>query len=1121
MINSLFRYAWLSALTIFAHSSLSFSQNLQFRKVPTEKSGVHFNNQIQDNKYLSFLTFEYIYNGGGVGIGDLNQDGLADIYLCGNMVRDRLFFNQGGMKFKDVTIQSGIENRGGWSSGVSIVDINKDGYLDIYVCKTLYDDSAEIRENELYINQGDGTFTEEASKYGLNNPWRTQQAVFFDYDLDDDLDVFIVNQPPNPGILSPLHGYDWLDPKFGCQLFQNNNNFFDEVTTDANVSSRGYALGASVADINNDGWLDLFVATDYDGPDLLYMNQKDGTFENTINQSMMHISTYSMGVDINDINNDGLMDILVLDMSAEDNYRTKANMSGMDPSKFWSVVNAGGHYQYMYNMIHLNQGVNDNNLAIFSEVGQAMGLPSTDWSWSPLIADFDLDGYKDIFVSNGIVKDLRYTDALKKTEEYVRELVAKENNSVDHLSQIIDKVDLQKISSFFPSTKMKNYVFRNEEGISFGNKTNSWGMIDSTFSTGAAVGDLDNDGDLDLVLNNVNDPALIYENLANPEKTNFIKINFVKDGKPHYPIGLKVTIYTDDLRQVQNFNIVKGFYSSSESTIHFGTGNYDMIDSVEIEFPQKKLAKLYEVKANRTWDVDVNTLDIVDNKLDKAPFPFLIDHNPIPFRHQENEYDDFEREVLLPHTLSNLGPALAVADVNGDGFNDVFIGGAKGQSGCLFYQTEDGHFEKTANQFQSKHEDVGAIFFDANNDGFQDLYVVSGGNESSGLDDYYQDNLYINNGDGVFSIRTEALPIITVSGSVAKVSDVDQDGDLDLIIGGRLVPGEYPKPASSLLLFNRFEETGQLKFEDLTLSHAPEFIELGLVTDIGLSDLDEDGDDDLLVVGMWMSPTIFMNSNATFERVECDDLDDLTGWWYTITEHDLDQDGDLDFVLGNLGLNYKYKASADEPFSVYYDDFDGNGKGDIVLSYYNFGKAFPLRGRSCSSQQIPKLATEFPSYNIFASSTIDEVYGEINLENALQYHATTFESILLEHQDGHKFQKHILPVEAQWSNNNDFWVGDLDQDGRKEIIGVQNMFGSEVETPRNDAGKGLLMQATELPFEFYCVPPSESGLFLSEEIKSILPIDDSRTKFVLGVNNSYPKIIEYRNTKWNTHDKSN
>lgn len=1107
-------------------SSSGFTQPAElFQLKSAEDCGITFNNRIVDDKEANLLIYDGFYAGAGVAIGDLNGDGLQDLYFAGNQVHDQLYINEGDLKFSEVSEKAGIKNRGGWSTGVTMADINNDGKLDIYVCKSLYDDSPELRTNELYLNitpEGEKIpqFKEVSADYGLNNFWRSMQASFIDFDRDGDQDVFLINQPPNPGVFSPISGMDWRDTLFSCRLYENIDNQFLDVTKKAGVLQHGYGLSATAADYNKDGWVDIYVSNDYEAPDFLYINQKDGTFKNTINSSMQQISYFSMGSDAQDIDNDGWIDLVALDMVAEDNYRLKANMGGMEPEKFWQIYHAGGHRQYMFNSLQLNRGVDQEGTLRFSNIAQLAGVSNTDWSWAPLLADFDNDGHKDLFITNGIKRDLKNSDAIRQTQTLVQEQAdafVKANPNAGEVN-IWDVIDLQAILDLMPSEKLMNYAFRNKGQFEFEKTMTEWGLEQKTFSTGAAYGDLDNDGDLDLVINNTDDVAFLYENQANASDQHYLRIQLTDQGINRSFFGSKVSIYHDGKEQHFEFINARGYFSSSESLAHFGLGSSTQVDSVIVNWGQGGQSLLEKVSADQVLAIDYSETQYPEQNTLPSETLFKAISSAdagIDYRHVENPFDDFSREVLLPHQMSMHGPAYCQGDVDQNGLEDMYVGGAKGQAGKLYLQSQAGVWiprEEQAWQADAGHEDVGASFFDADLDGDLDLYVVSGGNEAPFGDDYYLDRFYINNGNGQFTRTNSVIPALRESGSKVIPCDFDRDGDIDLFVGGRQIPGAYPSPASSYLLLNTWKEKGELKFVDVTAERAPELQHIGMVTDAIWTDFDGDKDLDLFLTGTWMPLVLLVNEDGKWARSEEEILPAQTeGWWYSIEAADLDQDGDTDFVLGNLGLNYKYKASPDEPFSVHYDDFDQNGTKDIVLSYYNFGEQFPLRGRSCSSQQVPMLKEKFPDYNLFASSTLPEVYGISALSRAINYEAYQFASICLENKGG-KLIPHLLPREAQFSSINDILIDDFNGDGHADLIVAGNLFGSEVETARNDASLGLLLQGKG-NFQFTPIPMTESGIAFPAEIKYLGLFTATDRKWIMGIaNNDRAQILELRHT---------
>ena len=1036
------------------------------------------------------------YGGAGVGVGDFNNDGLEDIYFAGNIVDDELYINQGDFKFKKITNQAGIINDGSWSTGVTVADINNDGLLDIYVTKELYDHQPELRKNKLYINQGNAIFKEMGAKYGVDNSERTRHATFFDYDKDGFLDLYILNQPPNPGSYSEYFGTKLLKDEYSSVLYRNiAGKKFIKTTKYAGLEKAGFPNAVSASDFNNDGWTDLYVANDFEAPDFLYINNKDGTFTNIADKALNHMSFYSMGVDVSDINNDGFLDVFVLDMIAEDNFRLKSNMSGMNPASFQKVIDNGGHYQYMYNNLHLNNGN-----STFSDIAQLANIAATDWSWSNLIADFDNDGKKDIYITNGLLRDIRNTDASKKVGDYVIETAdkwVKENPKGGDIL-IWDILDLEKTLNLLPSEKISNRMYQNTDKYTFKKATSDWGLDKKSFSNGSAYADFDNDGDLDLVVNNINEEAFIYKNNTD---NNYIRLSLKsKKNKPVF--GTRIVVNNKDAKQIIETTNVRGIYSTSETTSHFGIGSEKKVDEIEITWPNNMVTILKDVKANQKLEVFLeNAKPIKIKKIEETPtlFTNTFEDRILSYKHTENRYDDYKEQLLLPHKLSQFGPSLAVADVNNDGKSDVFVGGAVGYSSKLFLQNSAGKFRMTtikAFELDKIQEDLDAVFFDIDNDGDQDLYVVSGGNEYTNNHLNYQDRVYLNNGKGSFTKSKKPLEKFNASGSVVVPSDFDNDGDIDLFVGGRHIPGEYPLPANSRILENK-----NGKLVDVTLNIGKDLKEIGMVTDAIWTDFDNDNDNDLMIVGEWMSITILENRNGIFTKKLFPDLTNTKGWWFSIEQGDFDNDGDMDYIAGNLGLNYKYKTSLEEPFDIYYKDFDNNGKSDIVLGYYNVNQHYPVRGFSCSSNQVPNLKKTIKKYDIFASLDINEVYGKENLSEALHYKANTFANSYIENLGNGKFQISNLPIEAQFSSVNDILIDDFNKDGNLDVLLVGNMFASEIETPRNDGGTGsLLLGASDNTFS--ALSNSRSGFFNNKDAKKIKMLKNKEESFIIVANNN-------------------
>ena len=1076
-----------------------------FVNIPTEYSNLDFKNTVVQTKKNNHMINTEFISGAGVAVGDVNNDGLQDVFFTGNQVSDRLFINKGDFKFEDISKKAGITTDNKWSSGVTFVDIDKDGDQDIYVCRNVYLEN-ENSANQLYINNGDLTFTEQAKQFGLADQGFSIQATFFDFNNDGLLDLYLVNQPPSlPKMKGALNINKLSDIKFSDRMYKNTGDGkFVDVTDTAGIRNFAFGLSVSVGDFDNDGWQDLYVTNDFDAADHMYINQKNGTFKDVIHQSAKHISNFSMGSDVADYDNDGNLDIMVVDMMAENHKRIKTNMGGMSPEKFNKIVEDGGHYQYMFNTLQRNNGN-----GTFSELGQLAGVTNTDWSWTPLLADFDNDGYKDLFVTNGVKSNNRNSDLTgiyKKRLDSLRMVAKQKGIRPEELIDVMQFVDIA------PTDKLPNYIFKNNGDLTFNNKVKDWGMTKPTLSNGAAYADFDLDGDLDLIINNIDDHAMLYKNQTVENGTgNYVRFK-VTLPKDQIIYGTKITLYqADEIWQVNHLSNTRGYMSKSEDIIHFGLGEKDTVEKVVIKWTNGSETQLNNLAVNQVHEISFSkaSKNALISTSNKEPI-FNNETKALKLsqvKHIENEYDDYALEILLPHKMSQFGPSIAVGDVNGDQREDFFIGGAAGISGKLFTQNENGTFseKKQGGWTQDKaSEDMGMALIDVDGDKDLDLFVVSGGNEFNENDKALQDRLYINNGKGKFTKNTKALPKYFTSGSCVIPNDFDNDGDLDLFIGGRLTPKKYPHAASSHLLENK----GGV-FVDVSDEKAPELNNLGMVTSASWTDYNNDGLNDLVVVGEWMPVTIFTQSEAgDFKKQILSGLEDSEGWYYSVETADMDNDGDQDIIVGNLGLNYKYKATAKEPFEVYSYDFDENGSLDIVLSYYEHGIAFPVRGKSCSTQQIPSLSKKFQTYEAFGDSDLKNIYGA-SLETALNLKAKTFASAFIENNGDGSFNVKPLPTLAQVSSINSILVDDYNADGHKDLLISGNLYTSEIETPRNDASTGLFLKG-DGKGDFKPVSINESGFFAPNDAKEMKVIKVGNKEVILVANNNdFMQAIEW------------
>ncbi|MCL6296390.1 VCBS repeat-containing protein [Jejuia spongiicola] len=1084
-------------ITIFLTVILTFScqkpkRNLNpetltggFELLSPDKTGIDFNNTIKESEKVNHLYYNQIYSGAGVAIGDINNDGLPDIFFCGNQVSDRLYLNKGGFQFEDITKKSRAARNSGWSWGVTMADVNNDGYLDIYVSRNGDSMDPEERKNQLYINNKDLTFTESAMQYGLADAGFSSQAVFFDMDNDGDLDMYQVNQLPDARLFKR---YINIPKKreiyYSDKLYRNDNGRYRNVSKESGISEAlTYGLSVSATDFNNDGWVDLYVANDYDEPDVMYYNNGNGTFKNVIDKNLKHISQFSMGTDTGDINNDGLMDLITLDMASDDHYRSKTNMGSMSTEEFYKIVNSGRHYQYMANTLQINNGNGS-----FSDVASIAGIAKTDWSWAGLLVDLDNDGYKDIIVSNGVKKDVRNNDFLTGLSEKLN------TGSQDFLS----------MAKLAPSVPLANHAYKNTGGLKFDKVTKDWGFSTPSFSSGMAYGDLDNDGDLDVVVNNMEASAFVYENKATG---NFFEISLKGADENKFGYGAKAIIHHNGKTQIAENTVTRGYLSSVESGLFFGLGKDVEVEKVEVIWPDGKTNVFKNVSANSELTVKYSKAENTSKTNDEKE-TLLTQVEPtslgLAFTHKENEFNEFQEEVLLPHNISQNGPFTAVGDVNGDNLEDLFVSGAAGQRGILYLQNKEGSFEES--KFQpwendKASEDLEALFLDVDNDDDLDLYVTSGGSEYKRGNKLLKDRLYLNNGIGEFVKSNDALPNIYESSQSIKASDIDKDGDLDLFVGTRLISGKYGFPASSFILMNN---NGRFSLAPDKVASALKNI--GMVTDAVFTDIDKDGDDDLMIVGEWMEITILENDSGTFvNSSEEYELNGTRGIWWSVTASDLDNDGDDDYIIGNLGKNNKFKASKEHPFKVYANDFDNNGTNDIILAKFYKDDYVPLRGRECTSQQMPYVADKFKDFHSFASSKLVDILPEDKVEEAVVYEINSFESIILINENG-KLVKNSLPIQAQISPIKSALVLDFNKDGFKDIITVGNHYGVEVETTRYDAGIGNVLLG-DGKNKFKKLSPLESGFYVPQDSRNISSITQPNKSLIIVANNNSPFSI--------------
>ncbi|GAO42719.1 hypothetical protein FPE01S_01_17360 [Flavihumibacter petaseus NBRC 106054] len=1015
-----------------------------------EKTGVAFSNEIREDEQLNILTFEYFYNGAGVGIGDFNKDGLQDLFFSSNMGKSRLYLNQGNFSFNDVTETSGIKTAGKWATGVSVADINQDGFADIYLCFAGPHDASK-RANALYINNGNNTFTDRATAYGLADTGHSVQAAFFDYDRDGDLDLYLltnITDEMGPNIIRPKRNNSEMANT--DRLYRNNgNSTFTNVSREAGITHEGYGLGVAISDINADGWPDVVVSNDYLSNDLLYINDRNGHFTDMAATAFKHTSYSAMGNDVADMNNDGMPDLIEVDMLPPDNYRKKLMLGATNHDRYRSELQYGYSPQFMRNTLQLNRGDHGTGVPGFSEIGQLAGVAATDWSWSPLFADLDNDGWKDLVITNGYPRDITNRDFINyRAQELMQE----------HAGQKLSQKAFAALQQL-DGALLHSFAFRNQGDLHFNDVSAEWGLTTSAYSSGAAYADLDNDGDLDLVLVNTGAPASIYRNNADSlVKNHYLEFSLAGPAGNINGFGTKIIVYAGNLQLFQECAPVRGYQSAVDPVIHFGLGKNTKADSVVVTWPDGKISRLTNLVADQrkqlAWSAAGNTAGSNNDHQSQAFSPANYLYG-IRFKHQETPYTDFNIQPLLPHKFSQSGPGIAVGDINGDGFDDFFVGGAYHQSGQLFVQQASGAFvSKPLEAGKKQEEDLGVLFFDADNDQDLDLYIVSGGNEFSAGSRFYQDRLYRNDGRGNFRIDTTALPPERESGSCVVAVDFDTDGDLDLFVGGKITPQHYPDGGKSFLL-----ENNGGRFMDVTDKLAPGLKNAGMVNAAIWSDINNDAAPDLVVVGEWMPITVFVNSHGQFtNQTKLLGLDSTVGWWNSIQAGDFNADGKTDFIAGNLGTNSRYITTATDPLSIWVNDFGKMGNNNPVITYSVNGTSYPIHPREDLMMQLPGLRKKFPLFADYAKATMADLFPAELLQQARTIKANTFQTSVLLNNGNQPWTLKPLGTTAQFSPVFGILVDDFDGDGIDDVVLSGNFYGAEVINGQYDAFRGLYLR---------------------------------------------------------------